>query len=88
MKVLVLIFSRIFPNDCIVPYAENKFEHKMNLVQIGHKKKKIYFSVENPQCKHSQFPNKKIRLVLLRLAVKQHGAKQGHHQPLPRGRAH
>jgi hypothetical protein len=60
----------------------------MNLVRIGHKEKKIYFSVENSQCKNCQFPNKKIRLVLLRLAVEQHGAKQGHHQPLPRGRAY
>jgi hypothetical protein len=59
-----------------IPYAENKVEHKMNLVWIGHKEKKIYFSVENPQCKHCQFPNKKISLVLLRPAVEQHGAKQ------------
>jgi hypothetical protein len=27
-----------------LPYAENKVEHKMNLVRIGHKEKNIYFS--------------------------------------------
>jgi hypothetical protein len=29
-----------------LPYAENKVEHKMNLVRIGHKGKNIYFSAK------------------------------------------
>jgi hypothetical protein len=30
----------------ILPYAENKVEHKMNLVRIGHKEKNIYLSAK------------------------------------------
>jgi hypothetical protein len=29
-----------------LPYAENKVEHKMNLVRVGYKEKKNYFSAK------------------------------------------
>jgi hypothetical protein len=34
------------PMVITLPYAENKVEHKMNLVRIGHKEKNIYFSAK------------------------------------------
>jgi hypothetical protein len=36
-------FPHIFYSRHTAPYAENKVEHKMNLVQIGHKEKKFIF---------------------------------------------
>jgi hypothetical protein len=42
---MVDVDSAIF-DVSLVPYAENKVEHKMNLVWIGHKEKNIYFSAK------------------------------------------